>query len=66
MPQWLQTIAKVNLLYYAAEAVRSFILHSNAGLDMIEIAVDFQFLVGFALVFSLIGILVARSGLRKG
>lgn len=66
MPPWLQTVAKLNPISYAADAVRSFILHSNAGLDVAKIAVDFQFLVAFALIFSLVGILVARSGLRKG
>jgi len=66
MPTWLQTVANLNPISYAADAVRSFILHSNAGLDMAKIAVDFQFLVGFALIFSLVGILVARTGLRKG
>jgi ABC-2 type transport system permease protein len=66
MPQWLQTVAKLNPISYAADAVRSFILHSDAGLDMAKIAVDFQFLIGFALIFSLVGILVARTGLRKG
>lgn len=66
MPQWLQTVASLNPISYAADAVRSFILHSDAGLDMAKIAVDFQFLIGFALIFSLVGILVARTGLRKG
>jgi ABC-2 type transport system permease protein len=66
MPTWLQTIANLNPISYAADAVRSFILHSNAGLDMPQLAVDFQYMIIFALVFSLVGILVARRGLRKG
>jgi ABC-2 type transport system permease protein len=66
MPTWLQTIANLNPISYAADAVRSFILHSNAGLDMARLAVDFQYMIIFALVFSLVGILVARTGLRKG
>jgi ABC-2 type transport system permease protein len=66
MPPWLQTVANLNPISYAADAVRSFILHSNAGLDMAKIAVDFQFLIGFAVIFSLVGILVARMALRKG
>jgi ABC-2 type transport system permease protein len=66
MPTWLQTIANLNPISYAADAVRSFILHSNSGLDMPQLAVDFQYMIIFALVFSLVGILVARRGLRKG
>jgi ABC-2 type transport system permease protein len=66
MPTWLQMIANLNPISYAADAVRSFILHSNAGLDMPQLAVDFQYMIIFALVFSLVGILVARRGLRKG
>jgi len=66
MPEWLQTIAKFNPISYAADAVRAFILHSNAGFDAAKVALDFQFLIGFALIFSLAGILIARTGLRKG
>ncbi len=66
MPSWLQTVANLNPISYAADAVRAFILHSNTGFDMAKIAVDFQFLIGFAVIFSLVGILVARTALRKG
>lgn len=66
MPEWLQTIANFNPISYAGDAVRAFILHSSAGFDVAEVALDFQFLTGFALIFSLMGILIARAGLRKG
>ncbi len=66
MPQWLQTIANFNPISYAGDAVRAFILHSTAGFDAAKVATDFQFLIGFALIFSLVGILIARTGLRKG
>ena len=66
MPDWLQTIANFNPISYAGDAVRAFILHSNTGFDAAKIAADFQFLIVFALVFSLVGILIARTGLRKG
>jgi len=66
MPEWLQTVARVSPISYASDAVRAFILHSSAGLDAAKVATDFQFLIGFALIFSLAGILVARTGLRKG
>jgi len=51
---------------YATDAVRTFSLHSSVGFDAAKVAADFQFLIGFALIFSLTGILVARTGLRKG
>ncbi len=66
MPSWLQTVAKLNPISYAADAVRTFILHSNTGFDMAKLAVDFQFLIGFAVIFSLVGLVVARTALRKG
>jgi len=66
MPEWLQTVANFNPLSYAGNAVRAFILHSSAGFDVAKVAADFQFLIGFALIFSLVGILIARTGLRKG
>lgn len=66
MPEWLQTIAKLNPISYAADAVRTFILHSSTEFDAAKVAADFQFLIGFALIFSLAGILIARTGLRKG
>ena len=66
MPSWLQAVANLNPISYAADAVRAFILHSNTGFDMAKIAVDFQFLIGFAVVFSLVGLIVARTALRKG
>jgi len=66
MPEWLQTVANFNPISYAGDAVRAFILHSNAGFDGAKVALDFQFLIGFALIFSLAGILIARTGLRKG
>ncbi len=66
MPEWLQSVANFNPISYAGNAVRAFILHSSAGFDAARVALDFQFLIGFALILSLAGILVARTGLRKG
>lgn len=33
---------------YVADAIRTFILRSSAGFDVAKVAVDFQFLIGFA------------------
>lgn len=67
MPDWLQSIAKVNPISYASDLVRAFILHSHSvGLDISRIALNFEVLIAFAVIFSLIGIVLAERGLRKG
>jgi ABC-2 type transport system permease protein len=66
MPEWLQIAAKFNPMSYATDAVRAFILHSSTGFDAAQVALDFQFLTAFALIFSLVGILFARRGLKEG
>jgi len=66
MPDWLQAVARWNPISYSSDAVRKFILHSQAGLDVTQLLVDFQFLIAFAAVFTIIGIVLANKGLRKG
>jgi len=66
MPDWLQAVARWNPISYSSDAVRKFILHSQAGLDITQLLVDFQFLIAFAAVFTIIGIVLANKGLRKG
>ncbi|MEM3068358.1 MAG: ABC transporter permease [Nitrososphaerales archaeon] len=67
MPDWLQSIAKVNPISYASDLVRAFILHSSSvGLDISRIALNFEVLIAFAVIFSFIGIVLAERGLRKG
>lgn len=66
MPDWLQAVAQGNPITYSSDAVRKFILHSQAGLDTTQLLVDFQFLIAFAAVFTIVGILLANKGLRKG
>ncbi len=66
MPEWLQTIAKFNPISYTTEATRNFILHSSSyPLDVSTILFDFQILIIFAIISSLLGILVASRGLRQ-
>ncbi|MGQ9469609.1 MAG: ABC transporter permease [Nitrososphaerales archaeon] len=67
MPNWLQSIARFNPLSYSSDLVRAFILHSHSvGLDVSKIALNFEVLIGFAVIFSFIGIILAEKGLRKG
>jgi len=67
MPSWLQVIAKVNPISYSSDLVRTLILHNNStGLDVSKIALNFEVLIVFAVIFSVIGIILAERGLRKG
>ncbi|MGQ9718653.1 MAG: ABC transporter permease [Nitrososphaerales archaeon] len=66
MPDWLQSIAKLNPISYTSDLVRSFILHNNStGLDLSKIALDAGVLTGFAAILLLIGIFLADRGLRQ-
>jgi len=66
MPDWLQTIARLNPISYGCNTVRAFILHSSEGLDLSSLTFNFEVLIAFALIFSLAGIFFADRGLRKG
>jgi len=66
MPDWLQAVAQWNPISYSSDAVRKFILHSQAGLETTQLLVDFQFLIAFAAVFTIIGMVLANKALRKG
>ncbi|MFQ6074358.1 MAG: ABC transporter permease [Candidatus Bathyarchaeia archaeon] len=65
MPDWLQSLASWNPISYSTDAIRKFVLHSEAGLDLAQLAADFQFLIVFALLFTTFGILWAERSLRK-
>jgi len=62
MPEWLQTITKVNPVTYATDATRQLILYT---VDMHQLAIDFLFLGAFAVVFSTIGIVLSWRYLSK-
>jgi ABC-2 type transport system permease protein len=66
MPSWLQTIASLNPISYASDAVRLSIFHSTKGLDISALTSDFIFLGIFALVFTTSGMILAERALRKG
>jgi ABC-2 type transport system permease protein len=62
MPEWLQTITKVNPISYATDATRQLILYTP---NMNQLAIDFLFLGAFAVIFSTIGIVLSWRYLSK-
>ena len=65
MPDWLQSLASLNPISYSTDAIRKFVLHSQAGLDLAQLVVDFRFLIIFATVFTALGLVLAERGLRR-
>ncbi len=66
MPDWLQNVARFNPITYATDATRTFMLHSSSNpFDTSVIIFDFQVLILFALVSTLIGVFAASKGLRQ-
>ena len=65
MPDWLQMVAKVNPISRAAETARVFIVQGSINAtDMSTVVFDVSFLVGFALLFTIVGVLASRLALR--
>jgi ABC-2 type transport system permease protein len=62
MPEWLQTITKINPVTYATDATRQLILYT---VDMHQLAIDFLFLGAFAVIFTTIGIVLSWRYLSK-
>jgi ABC-2 type transport system permease protein len=62
MPGWLQAFARINPITYVTDATRQLLLFST---DLTQLAFDFAFLAGFALIFSTIGLLLSWRYLSK-
>jgi ABC-2 type transport system permease protein len=62
MPDWLQTIAKVNPLTYTTDAVRQLLIFST---DWTQLALDFTYVGIFAVVAATIGIVLSWRFLSK-
>lgn len=62
MPMWLQYVAKVNPLSYANDAARQLLLGSTG---MTSLYLDFAFLIGFAGLFSIMGIILSWRYLNR-
>ena len=62
MPTWLQYVAKLNPVSYANDAARQLLL---GAMGLNTLAVDFAVLVGFAVVFAVVGIVLSWRLLSK-
>jgi ABC-2 type transport system permease protein len=62
MPEWLQTIAKINPISYAADICRQLLLASPG---MVDISFGFTYLAAFAATLSTIGIILSWRYLSK-
>jgi ABC-2 type transport system permease protein len=62
MPSWLQDFVKINPISYATDAARQLLLGS-AGMS--SLGFDFAYLLGFAVLFSAIGIVMSWKLLTK-
>jgi len=63
MPDWLQTISKINPITYGTDAVRQMLIISP--IDFTQLGIDFAFLGGFALIFAAAGIILSWKYLTK-
>lgn len=62
MPNWLQVVANVNPTSYAVDAVRLFIIDSG---NLGNLGVDFAYVGGFALVVTIICVVLSWRYLNK-
>ncbi|HYA22079.1 MAG TPA: ABC transporter permease, partial [Thermoproteota archaeon] len=62
MPDWLQTVAKLNPLTYASDGIRQLLVYQ---MDASQLLVDFTYLGVFAVVFATIGIVLSWRFLSK-
>jgi ABC-2 type transport system permease protein len=64
MPGWLQTVAKLNPVSYANDAVRQLLLGSTGSFPY-TLPMDFAVLTGFAIVLAVVGIVLSWKLLSK-
>lgn len=62
MPDWLQTIAKVNPLTYTTDAVRQLLIFTT---DWTQLALDFTYVGIFAAIAAIVGIVLSWRFLTK-
>jgi len=62
MPDWLQAVANVNPLSYTTDAVRQLLIFNT---DYVKLAFDFAYVGIFALVLTVIGIVLSWRFLNK-
>ncbi|MDH5482085.1 MAG: ABC transporter permease [Candidatus Bathyarchaeota archaeon] len=62
MPDWIQTIAKINPITYTTDAMRQLLLYNT---DVMQLMIDFAYLSVFAVIFTSIGIVLSWRYLSK-
>jgi len=62
MPAWLQDVVRVNPVSYANDGVRQLLLGAIGANSLL---VDFAYLIGFASLFSIVGIVLSWRLLSK-
>lgn len=62
MPQWMQVVASLNPMSYAADVARQLLLGSTG---MTSLQFDFEFLLAFSIMFLVIGSLLSQRFLSK-
>jgi ABC-2 type transport system permease protein len=62
MPDWLQTVVKLNPVSYANDATRQLLIGANG---MNSLAVDFAVMIGFAVILAGLGIVQSWKLLSK-
>jgi ABC-2 type transport system permease protein len=68
MPDWLQTISKINPITYATDAARQMLIDKTVtlgGMGPGHLLFDFAFLGGFALIFAAVGIVLSVRYLSR-
>lgn len=63
MPDWLQTISKINPITYGTDAVRQMLIFNSINFG--QLGIDFAFLAGFAFVFAAFGIILSVRYLSR-
>jgi ABC-2 type transport system permease protein len=63
MPDWLQTISKMNPITYGTDAARQLLLYNPT--DLAQLGWDFAFLGVFAIIFATIGIVLSWRYLTR-
>ena len=65
MPNWLRIVAGVNPISKAVETARLFIIQGALSTDQVStVAFDLTYLAGFAIFFTVVGVVLSRLALR--
>jgi len=65
MPTWLQDVARLNPISYAIDGIRQLLVNTAAPAHFAALWVDFSVVLGFAALFSIVGIVASWRLLSK-